>query len=109
MSYRFLIDEQLPPLLVRWLDEKQHQASHVYGAGLEQTSDRLIAVRASREGWIILTKDDDFREPRVSNGARVVWLGCGNIANAKLLLFLEPRWQDVLAPLERGLRLVEIR
>jgi predicted nuclease of predicted toxin-antitoxin system len=47
---RFLVDAQLPPALVDWLQKKGYQAQHVFDAGLSRAEDGAVWDHASRSG-----------------------------------------------------------
>ena len=107
----FLVDAQLPPALVRWLREAGHEATHVEDVGLREADDAPIWTHALATAAVILTKDEDFadRAAREHSAPVIVWLRVGNATNRALLLWLAPRWPQVLAQLEQGHRLIEVR
>ena len=107
---KFLIDQQLPRRLARWLLSKGHEAVHVLDARLERASDLDIWRHAESHGFVILTKDDDFSAV-ASTGvkAQVVWLRFGNCSNDDLIARVEKAWPSLIAELEAGARLVELR
>ena len=109
MIARFLIDEQLPPALARWLSAKGYPSDHVNDLGLRAAPDSRIVARALRTSAIIWSKDGDFKDfalrtPRV----QVVWLRCGNIATPLLKTQLAPLLPTVLDQLRRRQNPVEI-
>ena len=108
---RFLIDAQLPPALAYWLRERGHAAEHVDDVGLSTAEDLDIWNRASEDGAIIITKDEDFAEraARDDTGPVIVWLRLGNSTNRALLQWLDPRWAEITELLESGSRLIEVR
>lgn len=106
---RFLVDAQLPPALCGWFAERGFEAEHVYQRLGGQTPDAEIARFAAAEGFILMTKDDDFalRYPPVDY--RLVWLRCGNITNRALREWLLERWTLLLVKLDAGEGLIEVR
>jgi predicted nuclease of predicted toxin-antitoxin system len=75
-------------------------------------SDGAIWEYAVAHDAIIVTKDEDFslmsasaREPT----PRIIWIRVGNCSKRELLVWFEPRFVDILAALESGDRLVELR
>ena len=108
---KFLVDAQLPPILVEWLREQRHEAVHVEDVGLRHADDDPIWLHALSTGAVIVTKDEDFpkRAARDTQGPVIVWLRVGNTTNHALLEWLQPRWPDLLMLLEAGHRLVEVR
>ena len=107
---RFLVDNQLPGALVRWLEDKGCGATHVLTVQLAQTSDELIWARAASEGAIIISKDEDFARLTLvrPEPVTVVWLRMGNCRTPILLATLERAWPDLTAQLDAGARLIEI-
>lgn len=108
---RFLVDAQLPPLLCRWLAERGHVAQHVAEFGLADGEDRDIWRQAVADDAVLLTKDEDFVAIRQSaeRGPPVCWLRIGNAANPALLAWFEPVFPGLIAALERGETLIEVR
>ena len=62
-------------------------------------------------GSVIITKDEDFaaRAAHDPNAPRIVWLRVGNTTNAALVHWLTPRFPNIIALLERGDVLIEVR
>jgi predicted nuclease of predicted toxin-antitoxin system len=60
---------------------------------------------------VIVTKDEDFalRAQATEAGPSVVWLRVGNTSNAALRAWFVPRVPQIVALLQQGTRLVEIR
>ena len=60
---------------------------------------------------IIITKDEDFavRAAREKTAPVIVWLRLGNATNRVLIQWLEPRWAQIIALLEDGQDLIEVR
>ena len=109
MSVRFLIDEQLPPDLARWLSDRGYPSKHVGDLGLAGAEDGDIAKEALRSGAVVWSKDRDFAErARETSGVRVVWLRFGNTTNAELNRRLAPLLSDVADRLRRGENPVDI-
>ncbi|PYE28646.1 putative nuclease of predicted toxin-antitoxin system [Rhizobium sp. PP-CC-3A-592] len=108
---RFLVDAQLPPALARWLSALGHESLHVADIGMQSASDRAIWDLAEKDGWLIITKDEDFaqRKTLTASGPQVVWLRWPNGRRADLLARFEQVLPRVIAALERGESLVEVR
>ncbi len=70
MSVRLLFDENIAPSLVEALDDLYPGSRHVEQAGLTSASDFQIWEFAKDNGFIIVTKDKDFREFSLDIGAR---------------------------------------
>lgn len=108
---RILVDAQLPPALARWLSAQEHESLHVADIGMQSASDRAIWDLADKDGWVIVTKDEDFaqRKTLTASGPQVVWLRWPNGRRADLLARFEQVLPSVIAALERGESLVEVR
>lgn len=57
---KFLIDQQLPPALARFLQTEGHDAEHVRELGLKEADDKIIWNRAISNGQVVVSKDEDF-------------------------------------------------
>lgn len=111
MRHRFLIDAQLPPGLGDTLASLGARAEHVTDVGLGVATDRDIWAWAKRAGAAILTKDQDFAalSRHDPSGPPVIWVRLGNTTNRSLRETLAPILPLVLAALDKGERLIEIR
>lgn len=108
---KFLVDAQLPPALARWLRDSGWDSQAVREAGLRDAEDGAIWMHAEVNGLVIVTKDEDFarRVQATVTGPAVVWLRMGNTSNQALRARLVPLMPEIVALLEDGTRLVEIR
>jgi len=108
---RFLVDAQLPPALARFLEEQGHEARGVREVGLRDADDTAIWNFAERDGWIVVTKDEDFPERSLNRptAPQIVWLRIGNSTKRVLLAWFAPLLPDVLRELAAGHRIVEVR
>ena len=108
---RFIVDAQLPPALARWIAGQGQVAEHVLDLEMARRSDRDIWAYAHDRGAVIVTKDQDFASRRATEvaGPPIVWLRCGNTRRHELLGWFEQHFSGVLAALERGETLIEIR
>ena len=57
---RFLVDNQLPAALARWIESQSGAAEHVLALQLAQSRDELIWECAARDGAVIVSKDEDL-------------------------------------------------
>ena len=108
---RFLIDNQLPAALGRWLRDHGHESEHVLEIGLAQSKDNPVWEYAREHGAIIVTKDEDYAEwvRRGRSGPQVLWVRLGNASTRELLRWFAPLFPTALQQLEQGTRLVELR
>lgn len=108
---RFLVDAQLPPALPQWLVQAGHSAEHVQSFGLERADDTVVWAHAVKSHSILITKDEDFLSIRLqsSDGPAVVWLRIGNATNRNLISWIETRFELVVAALQAGEKIIEVR
>jgi predicted nuclease of predicted toxin-antitoxin system len=108
---RFVVDAQLPPALARLLSGLGHTAEHVADIGLRDADDSPIWEYAVRRQAVIVTKDEDFahRHRQSRMAPVVVWLRIGNTSRRALLQWFEPLVPQIVALIENGDRLVEVR
>jgi predicted nuclease of predicted toxin-antitoxin system len=107
---RFLVDAQLPPALVGWLEARGHEAAHVADREMQTAPDTAIWDYALAASAVILTKDEDFARRKVltAAGPAVVWIRLPNTRRRDLLAWFETMMPQILAALERGETLVEV-
>ncbi len=96
---RLLFDENLAPSLVRRLATIYPTSAHVRDLGLERQPDEVLWQRAATEGFVLVTKDDDFRQWSFLRGAppQVIWLRLGNCSTTDVECVLTSRRPDVVA------------
>jgi predicted nuclease of predicted toxin-antitoxin system len=107
---RFLVDAQLPPSLVELFRKHGQQAAHVFEMLDRDARDGVVWSFATTEGYILLTKDEDFAEwSRLRRPAPpIVWLRIGNVKKAALRSKLEPLLPELLQRLTAGETLIEV-
>jgi len=107
---RFLVDNQLPIALCRFLASRGAECEHVSEAGLTPRSDAEIWRRAGQAGQILITKDEDFVHlaAREQTGAQLLWVRLGNCRTAHLLAVFDRLWPRIEAALLAGERIVEL-
>ena len=108
---KFLVDNQLPPMLARFLASQGHEAQHVSELGLGDADDELLWQRAARDGCVMISKDEDFarrvylgRQPPVP----LVWLRLGNCRNAHLRQAIQKALPEIVERLQTGDQMVEV-
>jgi predicted nuclease of predicted toxin-antitoxin system len=109
-TFRFIVDQNLPPHLVYWLREKQHSATHAQFENLGQCDDQTIWKWAEANDAIVVSKDQDFAN-RVSRltAPSFLWIRWGNIRKQLLIERLEKVWSEVIKEFEAGGRFVELQ
>jgi predicted nuclease of predicted toxin-antitoxin system len=108
---KFLIDQNLPVGLLDVLHALGHEALHVKQLGLSTASDHHIWDMAVSLGAVIVSKDSDFVSfvARGVAGTALVRLRIGNCANAALYDIARRGWANVVACLDEGETIVEVR
>lgn len=108
---KFLIDQQLPRSLARWIVQRGHEATHIRDLAMEHAEDRAIWREAATRGAVIVTKDEDFSVivRRGATGPAVIWVRLGNCGNERLMQRFEDEWDALLAELQGGALLIELR
>lgn len=88
---KFLIDENLSDKLVARLDGVYPGTKHVKQLGLTGHADTDLWELARKEGFIILTQDDDFVEMSMMRGTppKVVHLAMGNHTTKEWLSIIQ--------------------
>lgn len=77
---KLLFDQNLAPRLVRVLADLFPGSAHVRDLGMAAASDVEIWDRARRDGFVIVSKDNDFQQMSFVHGAppKVIWIRRGN-------------------------------
>jgi predicted nuclease of predicted toxin-antitoxin system len=107
----FLVDNQLPLALARFLEAQGHQAAHVLDLGLELADDLAVWEQAAAQGMVLVSKNEDFLylANRPEPGAALVWVRLPNCRNAVLLAVFAAALPRLIEALEAGQRVVELR
>jgi predicted nuclease of predicted toxin-antitoxin system len=108
---KFLVDNQLPAALARWLASRGYDAMHVLDVGLADATDRAILNYAISNESVVVSKDEDFSRLIIEadSPATVVWVRLGNCRTKTLLQAFDSAFPQILASLEAGTRLIEIK
>ncbi|BDC49070.1 hypothetical protein F183_A13860 [Bryobacterales bacterium F-183] len=108
---KFLIDNQLPFELAKLLASRSVECVHVRELGMEQTSDSRIWNYAAQHQYIIVSKDQDFRDLviRTNGQCQMVWIRTGNCRVPHLLDLVSAHWDDIVLSLQEGQTIVELR
>lgn len=79
-TLKLLFDENLAARLARDLGDTYPGSAHVAQHGLSGANDQAIWEHAATEGFVLVTKDDDFQRLSVLFGPppKVVWIRLGN-------------------------------
>ncbi|MEY2414001.1 MAG: hypothetical protein QOD84_2607 [Acidobacteriaceae bacterium] len=107
----FLVDNQLPIALARFLASRGVECQHVVDLDLGGASDAAIWKYANRNDCVVISKDEDFLYMAniPSAKARLIWVRFGNCRTKTLLAGVERLWPRIEAGLKAGDRVIEVR
>lgn len=90
---RLLFDQNLSPSLARALTDAFPGSHHVGDLGLSSANDTDIWARAAEQGFVIVSKDSDFRQLAFVHGPppKVVWVQTGNCTTTFISNLLRER------------------
>jgi predicted nuclease of predicted toxin-antitoxin system len=109
---KLLLDENLSRRLVPFLQDAYPGSTQVALIGLERATDRDIWDFAGREGFTVVSRDEDFEQLAATLGPppHVVWIKTPNQTKAATLsLLLNNRAAIERALQDEGLACVELR
>ncbi len=108
---RFLVDQQLPPALARFLEGEGHVAQHVRDVNLKEADDLIVWQYASEREMVVISKDEDlyFLALLSKSTGKLVWVKIGNCRKRTLIEKFRSQLGNIIAALESGSRIVEIR
>jgi predicted nuclease of predicted toxin-antitoxin system len=88
---KLLFDENPNPKLVKLLDNEFPDSNHVERLKLRGSTDTTLWELAKRQGFIIVSKDNDFRQRAFLLGPppKVIWLSIGNAGTSEILKVLK--------------------
>ena len=94
---KLLFDQNLSPKLVSRLADLFPGSSHVQSEGLDCADDEQIWQHALRNGFAIVTKDEDYNNLSVVRGnpPKVLWLQTGNCTTAQVESLFRARFADI--------------
>jgi len=107
---RFVVDNQLPPRLPKFLQDAGHDSVHGAMVGMDAADDRALLAWALREDRIVVSKDEDllFLANRPGDKGRLMWVRLGNCRRDALVEAFVRSLPAVVAAIAEGQRVVEI-
>ena len=107
----FLVDNQLPVALARHLSATGHSSVHVCDVGLANAEDRVIWAESIKQGWVIVSKDEDFQDLAIRLGPppQVIWVRLGNCRKHALFPVFDRLMPGITTALDLGEAIVELR
>ena len=83
---KLLFDENLSPRLTAQLSDLFAGSTNVLGLEPRPVSDQRIWEYARQQGFVIISKDNDFEQLAILRGhpPKVIWLRCGNATSEEV-------------------------
>lgn len=111
---KLLLDENLSPRLPVLSGDLYPESSHVELVGLRGTTDTVVWEYAKAEGYVLVSKDNDFRQRSFQYGAppKVVRPSVGNAGTVPVLRLLRESREEIgrfVASAEEALLAVTLR
>jgi predicted nuclease of predicted toxin-antitoxin system len=96
---RLLFDQSLSPRLVGILAGLYPGSIHVRDVGLQSADDEAVWAYAGAHGFVIVSKDSDFRQRSFLFGhpPKVIWIRLGNCSTSEIEAILRGRCNDLFA------------
>ncbi len=96
---KLLFDQNMSFRLVRSLADTFPGSSHVQFVGLDSASDDQVWEYARLNGFVIVTKDEDFNDLSVMRGIppKVIWLQLGNCTTSQVEAAIRACIEDIRA------------
>jgi predicted nuclease of predicted toxin-antitoxin system len=96
---KLLFDQNLSRYLVHQLAVEFPDSQHVIELGLDLASDRAIWEYAGEHGFVIVSKDSDFRQLAFMHGPppKAIWLKFGNASTRDILRVLREHQRAITA------------
>ena len=96
---RLPFDHNLSPALKTLLGDLYPQSLHVWVLEMGTASDTLIWDYALAGGFVIVTKDADYRDLSIARGhpPKVIWIRLGNCPTSAVDALLRNRRDDLTA------------
>lgn len=94
---KLLFDQNLSHRLVSELDALFPDSDHVRAAGLDTATDREIWEYADKQGYVLVSKDSDFRQLAFLLGPppKAIWLRAGNRSTTAIAELLRSAADDI--------------
>ena len=96
---KLLFDENLSTKLIRLVSAQYPGSTHVREVDLKGATDYRIWEYAQGNGFTIVSKDDDFRQRSLVEGAppKVIWLQVGNAGTSEIAALFQSKSAEITA------------
>lgn len=100
---KLLLDENLSRRIVPSLQQRFPESTQVALIGLERATDVALWNYAQEHGYVLVSKDDDFRDLQLLRGhpPKLIVLRLGNASNAAILQALLDAAERIIATLQQ--------
>lgn len=107
----FLVDNQLPAALSRFLTICGQPSNHVLDIALDEAKDTPVWDYAKSHGLIVVSKDEDFFHLAQcpNETGKLLWVRLGNCRNEVLLAAFQAELPNIERAFAAGQRIVELR
>ena len=94
---KLLFNENIAPGLVLALTDVYPESAHVRDCGLKSAPDSVVWSFAAREGYMIVSKDADFRQRSFVFGhpPKVIWIRLGNCSTRQISELMRHRREEI--------------
>jgi len=96
---KLLLDQNLSRKLINQIESTFPESQHVTTALSERSEDRDIWLYAQENGFVIVTKDNDFEQRSILLGhpPKVIWIRLGNCRTSDIAALIERSTKAILA------------
>ena len=96
---KLLLDQNLSGNLIGRLGDLFPESAHVTAVGMASATDREIWDYAGEHGYVIVSKDSDFRQLAFLHGPppKTIWLRVGNVNTSMVLQLLVEQHEAIAA------------
>lgn len=109
---KLIIDAQISPAIAAWINRTfdDIQAISARSVELQFAKDSVIYSYAKENGYVIMSKDDDFLNQLEKFGSppALIWITSGNTSNARMREILTSTLPKVKNMIDKGEPIVEI-
>jgi predicted nuclease of predicted toxin-antitoxin system len=108
---KFLVDNQLPAALVKFLVKRGVECQHVLDVGLAQSKDSEIWDFVQQHQMVLISKDADFLHlaTKPDSTGQLIWIRLGNCRTQALLDTMQKGWSHIRACIKADDRVIEVR
>ena len=96
---KLLFDENLSPRLIELLADHFPGSTHIEHLGMRGATDAIIWAYARDHDYVIVSKDNDFRQYAFLYGPppKILWLAVGNAGTSAIARLVSSRIAEILA------------